>query len=104
MVADPPENHLCRHALVDLVQQLFDEPSACFSGHKLERAAAVKLSFRGAKPTPCAFAVSEDLFSQRGDTREAYGPVRFFPAQRLPARATMRQRASRHHQRVDLIV
>jgi hypothetical protein len=52
MVADPPEDHLRRHALVDLVQQLFDEPSACFSGHKPERAAAVKLPFRGAKPTP----------------------------------------------------
>jgi hypothetical protein len=65
MVADPPEDHLCRHALVDLVQQLFDEPSACFSRHKLERAAAVKLPFGSAKPTPCAFAVSEDLFSQR---------------------------------------
>lgn len=52
MVADSPEDHLRGHALVDSVQQLFDETGACFSGYKLERAAVMKLSFGCSEPTP----------------------------------------------------
>ena len=35
MVADPPEEHLRRHTLVDAVQQLLDEARACFGGGEL---------------------------------------------------------------------
>ena len=52
MVADSPEDHLRGHALIDSVQQLFDEAGACFSGYELERAPVMKLPFGGTKPTP----------------------------------------------------
>ena len=87
MVADPPEKHLRRHALIDSVQQLFDETGAGFSGRELQRAATVKLPLGSPEPVPRAFAVSEDLFSKRGNTSKAYGSIRFLPAQSLaPAR------------------
>ena len=52
MVADSPEDHLCGHALVYSVQQIFDEAGACFSRDELERAAVMKLSFGGSEPAP----------------------------------------------------
>ena len=52
MVADSPEDHLRGHALVDSVQQLFDEAGSRLSRHELERAAAFELPFGGTEPTP----------------------------------------------------
>jgi hypothetical protein len=43
MVADPPEQHLGCHALVDAIRQLFDEAGVCFSSRELNGAATVKL-------------------------------------------------------------
>ena len=97
-------NNLGRHALVDAVQQLLDEARTCFGGGELQRAAPLELALGGTKPMPRAIAVFEDLFSERGNTSEAYGSIRFLPAQGLVPRATMRQRESRHNQRVDLVV
>jgi hypothetical protein len=103
MVADPPEEHLRRHALVNAVQQLLDEARACFCGGELQGAATLELALGRTEPMPGASAVSEDLFPERGDTSEAYGSVRFRPAQGLVPRATMRQRASGDDQRADLV-
>src|SRR5713101_6908290 len=72
MVADPPEEHLRRHALVDSVQQLLDEAGACFSGRQLQRGATVELPLGGTQPAPRAFALSENLFTKRGNTGETY--------------------------------
>ena len=104
MVADPPEKHLRRHTLVDTVQQLFDEARACLGRCELQGAAILELPLGSAEPVPRASAVSENLFPERGNAGEAYGSIRFVPAQALATRATMRQRASGDDQRVDFIV
>src|SRR5947209_17545354 len=39
VVADPRENHLRCHALIDSVQQLVDEPGSCFSCIESQRTA-----------------------------------------------------------------
>ena len=63
VIADSPENHLRGHALIDSVQEFFNEARTGFGGHELERAAAVELPFRRAEPTPRAFGLSKNLFS-----------------------------------------
>src|SRR2546425_863114 len=95
---------LGRHALVDSIQQLLDEAGACFSGRQLQRAATLELPLGSTEPVPRASTVSEDLLTKRGNASEAHGSIRFIPAQSLMPRAPMRQRASRHDQRVDLVV
>ena len=102
MVADPPQEHLGRHALVNAVQQLLDEARACFCGGELQGAATLELVLGRAEMVPGASAVSEDLFPERGNTSEAYSSIRFLPAQGPVPRATMRQRASGHDQGEDL--
>ena len=104
MVADPPEKHLRRHALIDAVQQLLDEAGAGFGDHDLQRTPAIKLPLLGTEPVPPAIAVPEDLFRKGGNTGEAYRSIRFVPAQGLLPRAAMRQRAPGHDERVDLVV
>jgi hypothetical protein len=104
MVADPPKKHLRGHALVDAVQQLLDKAGAGFGDQKLQRTATIKLPLLRTEPVPPAFAVSEDLFSKRGNTGKPYGSIRFVPAQSLMAGATMRQRAPGYDERVDLVV
>jgi hypothetical protein len=62
MIADSPEDHLRGHALVDSVQQLFDEAGASFGGHELERRAALELTLGRAEPMPGAARLAEHLF------------------------------------------
>jgi hypothetical protein len=104
MVADPPEKHLRCQALVDAIQQLLDEARASLSAGELQRAATLELPLRRPEPTPRPFAVTEDLFPKRGQTRQADRAVRFVAAQPLVSRAAMRQRPSRHDERVDFVV
>jgi hypothetical protein len=75
MVADPPQEHLGRHALVNAVQQLLDEARACFCGGELQGAATLELVLGRAEMVPGASAVSEDLFPERGNTSEAYRSI-----------------------------
>src|SRR5260370_28565781 len=68
MVADPPEKHLPRHALVDTVQQLLDDAGARFGGRELELAANVQLSLGATGPSPFTFGFSVHLSPDRGNT------------------------------------
>jgi TolB-like protein len=63
VIADPPENHLRGHALIDSVQELFNKVGTSLSGHELEGAARLELAFWRPEPAPGAFGVSEHVFS-----------------------------------------
>src|SRR6266498_3197022 len=94
MIADTTEKNLRRQALVDAVQELFDETRARLSGCQLQRTPTLELTLGSAQPMPRALAVSEDMFGKRGNASEAYGSIGFVPTQSLATRTPMRQRAS----------
>ena len=103
MQSDSHHGLLGRHALVNAVQQFLDKARARLSGGELQRAATLELPLGTTEPMPRASTVSEDLLTKRGNASQAHGSIRFIPAQSLMPRSRMRQRASRHDQRVDLV-
>jgi hypothetical protein len=104
LVADPPEEHLCGHALVNPVQEFLDEASASFSRQHLEWTTPAELPLTGSGPLPRPFLFAEHVLREGGDTGDADDPVGFLSAERLAASASMGQRPARHHEGVQFVV
>jgi len=50
MPADPPEDHLDEHTVVDLYEQIFDNPAACVRVEHRKRGAAPQARMRVSQP------------------------------------------------------
>ncbi len=64
MSADPPQNHLDKHALVDLNQQLFDDPAASIRLQKREWRSSIEPRMRFTQPMESALTASISGFGQ----------------------------------------
>jgi hypothetical protein len=62
MPADSPQNHLDEHTLVDLNQQLFDDPAAGIRLQKREWRSFIEARMRFAEPIQSALTASIDRF------------------------------------------
>jgi hypothetical protein len=65
MAADSPQNHLDEDALVNLNQQLFDDPAAGIRLQKRERRSPIESRIRFAQPGQGALTASVDRFRQQ---------------------------------------
>lgn len=92
------------HALVDAIQQFFDEPCAGFRGEQGQRRASLKLALRGSKPPPAVLAIAEYLLAQRDDARDPHDAIRLVPVQCFPSSSSMGQRPARDHEGIDFFV
>jgi len=75
VIADAPEDHLRCHALVNAIQQLFDEPRPDLGGSQLKRTASVELMFRRSQPTPGALRIAEHVLTKRRDSSQSDGSI-----------------------------
>jgi hypothetical protein len=64
VVADSPQDHLRSHALVDAIEQFFDEPRTRLSDQQIERCTFLELALGITKPAPGALGFAEYFFTQ----------------------------------------
>src|ERR1700683_5563333 len=83
MPADPPEDHLDEHALVNLNEQFFNNPAACVSIEKRQRRAAVQPRMRVSQPSQSPLTASVNGFRQRKYADHAQYTVRLLDGQPL---------------------
>src|SRR5258708_38857186 len=78
MPADPPQNHLNEHALVDLDEQFFDDPATGIGFQKREWRTAIQPRMGLTQPFQGARAAFIDRLRQRKNPDHAQHTVGFF--------------------------
>ena len=104
VVADTPQDHLCGHALVDAIQQFFDEPRTRLRGKQVERRPPLELALGIPKPSPSAIVLAEYFLAQRNDPRDPDHTIRLVTAQGFAPCTPMAQRPPRDDEGVDFLV
>jgi hypothetical protein len=104
VVADTPQNHLRGHALVDAIQQFFDEPRACLCGQQVKWRPSFELALGIPKPPPAALALTEYFLAQGNHTRDSNHAIRLVATQRFASCTPMGQRPARNDKGVDFLI
>jgi hypothetical protein len=101
MPADPPQNHLDEHALIDLDEQFFDDPATGIGFQKGEWRSAIKPSMGFTQPFQSALTASIDRFRQGKNPDHAQHTVGFFYCELFPAGTAMLERSGGNHHRIN---